>query len=115
MMKFKIHKATIYQDAFDKEIGTSITAYIENGILSIIQVDWGGITHEYSRDGEIESFLIFDLPNMKKFAGTLHAKGDEMLAKKIAEHFGRHKSFAKYEIQKYCDKREIMYKTHVYY
>ena len=90
MMKFKIHKATIYQDAFDKEIGTCITVYNE-------------------------SLLLYDLPNMKKLAGTLHVKGDEMLVKKIAEHFGRHKSFAKHEIQKYCDKREIMYKTHVYY
>ena len=115
MMKFKIHKATIYQDALDREVGTSITAYIENELLSIIQIDWGGLANEYSRDGEVESFLFFDLANMKKLAGSLHAKGDEMLVKKIAEHFGRYKSFAKHEIKKYCDKREITYKIHVHY
>lgn len=114
-MKCSIYQANIYRDTYDQRIGTSISAYIENGLLAIVQVDWGGITYEYSRDGEVERYLLFDLENTNKLAKSLQARQDEAFVCKLAERFGRYKSLAKHEICKYCDKREIRYKTHVYY
>ncbi|MBS7197849.1 MAG: hypothetical protein KH111_06935 [Bacteroidales bacterium] len=114
-MKFLRYHASIYADQYDQEVGTCISVYIENGILFVVKADWGGIAYDYSSDGEVESFVFFDLENTNKLARDFRARKDEDLVKKMAEYFGRYKRAAKYEICAYCDKRGIDYKTHVHY
>ena len=58
---------------------TGIYAQIENGKLTITEQDIGELEREYSRDGEVESFVFFDVTNTNrlkraqwKFSGDKH-------------------------------------------
>lgn len=42
---------------------TGIYAQIEDGKLTITEQDMGEFEKEYSRDGEVESFVFFDVAN----------------------------------------------------
>lgn len=66
-MRLMTYQAKIYEDPSDEKVGTCISAYMENCLLFIIQVDWGGIAYDYSKDGEVESFsdVTREVPNMK--------------------------------------------------
>ena len=114
-MRLMTYQAKIYEDPSDEKVWTCISAYMENCLLFIIQVDWGGSADDYSKDGEVESFVFFDLENTNKLARSFQARREEVFVKKIAEYFGRYKRSAKHEICKYCDKRGITYMTHVHY
>ena len=50
---------------------TGIYAQIEDGKLTITEQDMGEFEKEYSRDGEVESFVFFDVANTMEGALSL--------------------------------------------
>lgn len=57
-------KTTFYEKEVNGEF-TGIHALIEDDKLTIIEQEMGELEREYSRDGEIESFVFFDEANTK--------------------------------------------------
>jgi len=55
---------------------TGIYAQIEDGKLTITEQDMGEFEKEYSRDGEVESFVFFDVANTNRLMRSLHASDD---------------------------------------
>lgn len=103
---------------YEKEINgefTGIHALIEDSKLTIIEQEMGELEREYSRDGEIESFVFFDEINTEKLMKTLNAKDDSCLLNTLKRKFKKHGSQMKSEICNFCDEHCIHYQTHVYY
>ena len=113
-MKRTVHSLCLHACS-KNDTGTDVTAYIENGILSVVRTDWGGIAYDYVSDGEIESSLFFDPVHTAKLANSLQAQGDRMLLEKLLKRFGRYGSSAPDEIRRYCDKKGIAYTTYIHY
>lgn len=103
---------------YEKEINgefTGIHTLIEDSKLTIIEQEMGELEREYSRDGEIESFVFFDEINTEKLMKTLNAKDDSCLLNTLKRKFKKHGSQMKSEICNFCDEHSIHYQTHVYY
>ena len=64
---------------------TGIYAQIEDGKLTITEQDMGEFEKEYSRDGEVESFVFFDVANTNRLMRSLHASDDYSLIAIIAD------------------------------
>lgn len=93
---------------------TGIYAQIEDGKLTITEQDMGEFEKEYSRDGEVESFVFFDVANTNRLMRSLHASDDYSLIeslKRSSKTWELHES----EICYYCDEHDIKYQTQVYY
>lgn len=66
---------------------TGIYAQIEDGKLTITEQDMGEFEKEYSRDGEVESFVFFDVANTNRLMRSLHASDDySLLSDKVILH-----------------------------
>ena len=103
---------------YEKEINgefTGIHTLIEDSKLTIIEQEMGELEREFSRDGEIESFVFFDEINTEKLMKTLNAKDDSCLLNTLKRKFKKHGSQMKSEICNFCDEHSIQYQTHVYY
>ena len=107
-------ETTFYEKEVNGEF-TGIHALIEDGKLTIIEQEMGELEREYSRDGEIESFVFFDEVNTQRLMKTLDAKGDCGLLNTLKRKFKKHGSQMKSEICNFCDEHGIQYQTHVYY
>lgn len=94
---------------------TGIYAQIEDGKLTITEQDMGEFEKEYSRDGEVESFVFFDVANTNRLMRSLHASDDYGLIESLKKKFKKHGSCMKSEICNYCDEHGIKYQTQVYY
>lgn len=94
---------------------TGIYAQIEDGKLTIIEQDTGEFEKEYSRDGEVESFVFFDVTNTNRLMRSLHASDDSSLVTALKKKFKKHGSCMKSEICNYCNDHGIKYQTQVYY
>jgi len=94
---------------------TGIYAQIEDGKLIITEQDMGEFEKEYSRDGEVESFVFFDVANTNRLMRSLHASDDYSLIESLKKKFKKHGSCMKSEICYYCDEHDIKYQTQVYY
>nr|WP_297268371.1 hypothetical protein [uncultured Prevotella sp.] len=105
---------TFYEKERNGEF-TGIHALIEDGKLTIIEQEMGELEREYSRDGEIESFVFFDEGNTQKLMKSLNAKDDCSLLNTLKRKFKKHGSQMKSEICNFCDEHSIQYQTHVYY
>lgn len=62
---------------------TGIYAQIEDGKLTITEQDMGEFEKEYSRDGEVESFVFFDVANTNRLMRSLHASDDYSLIESL--------------------------------
>lgn len=58
---------------------TGIYAKIEGGRLTITRQDLGEFEKEYSKDGEVESYLFLDEANTKRLMNALQATSEEEL------------------------------------
>lgn len=62
---------------------TGIYAQIEDGKLTITEQDIGEFEKEYSRDGEVESFVFFDVANTNRLMRSLHASDNYSLIESL--------------------------------
>ena len=113
-MKRTILRICLYAYS-ENDIGTDVTASLDNGRLSVVRTDWGGTACDYAGDGEIESSLFFDPDQTAKLAESLQVAGSRRLLEKLRTRFGRYGSSAPTEIRRYCDKTGIVYTVQVYY
>ena len=74
---------------------TGIYAQIEDGKLTITEQDMGEFEKEYSRDGEVESFVFFDVANTNRLMRSLHASDDYSLIESLKKKFKKHGSCMK--------------------
>lgn len=103
---------------YEKEVNgefTGIHAQMEDGKLTIIEQEMGELEREYSRDGEIESFVFFDENNTQRLMKTLNAKGDYDLLNILKRKFKKFGSYMKSKICNFCDEHGIKYQTETYY
>lgn len=63
-------KTTFYEKEINGEF-TGIHAIMEDGKLTILEQELGELEREYSRDGEIESFVFFDEANTQNTSAWL--------------------------------------------
>ena len=94
---------------------TSICAQVEEGELTLSEHDMGEFEREYSRDGEVESFVYFDNANTRKLMRTLGMKGNGALLDVLKRRFKKYEASMKCEICYFCDEHAIKYTTQVYY
>lgn len=94
---------------------TGIYAQIEDGKLTITEQDMGEFEKEYSRDGEVESFVFFDVPNTNRLMRSLHVADEYGLITALKKKFKKHGISMKRKICDYCDEHGIKYQTQVYY
>lgn len=94
---------------------TGIYAQVEDGKLTITEQDMGEFEKEYSRDGEVESFVFFDVQNTIRLMSSLHASDKYSLVAALKKKFKKHGSSMKRKICDYCDEHGIKYQTQVYY
>ena len=78
---------------------TSIYAQIEDGKLIITEQDMGEFEKEYSRDGEVESFVFFDVANTNRLMRSLHASDDYSLIETLKKKFKKHPDFVTQKIR----------------
>lgn len=107
-------EALLYEKEVNGEF-TGIHALIEDSKLTILKQEMGELEREYSRDGEIESFVFFDEANTQKLMRTLNAKDDYVLLNTLKRKFKKFGSQMKSEICNFCDENGIKYQTQVYY
>lgn len=106
--------ATISETRCDKDY-IGVTAYLEGGMLKIVEQEISEYAREYSRDGEIESYVIFTKPNTARLLRALEARNEDDLLKRLQKRFGKFGSSAKRKICDFCDIKGIAYDTDVYY
>ncbi len=94
---------------------TGIYAQIEDGKLTIIKQDIGEFEKEYSRDGEVESFVFFDVTNTNRLMRSLHVADEYGLITTLKKKFKKHRSSMKRKICDYCYEHDIKYQMQVYY
>ena len=94
---------------------TGIYAKIEGGRLTITRQDLGEFEKEYSKDGEVESYLFLDEANTKRLMNALQAAYEEELLVILKKRFKKYGSGSNREIQNFCDKHGIKYQTQTYY
>lgn len=94
---------------------TGIYAQIENGKLTITEQDIGELEREYSRDGEVESFVFFDVTNTIRLKRALNVSNDDSLIASLKKKFKNYKGCMKSEICNFCEEHDIKYTTDVYY
>ena len=94
---------------------TGIYAQVENGKLTITEQDMGEFEKEYSRDGEVESFVFFDVSNTNRLMRSLHVADEYGLVTALKKKFKKHGSSMKRKICDYCDEHGVKYQTQVYY
>lgn len=94
---------------------TGIYAKIEGGRLTITRQDLGEFEKEYSKDGEVESYLFLDEANTKRLMNALQATSEEELLVILKKRFKKYGSGINREIQNFCDKHGINYQTQTYY
>lgn len=104
----------IYKNEQNGEF-TGVYARVEDGKLTIIEQDIGEFEKEYSRDGEVESFVFFDVQNTNRLMRLLGATDNQGLAAALKRKFRRYGSDMKRKICDYCDEKGIKYQTEVYY
>lgn len=107
-------EAILYKHDSDGEF-TGIYAQLEDGRLTIIQHDMGEFEREYSRDGEVESFVLFDVVNTNRFMRSLYANNKFHFMVVLKRKFKKYKGGIKSEICNFCDKHDVKYQTQVYY
>lgn len=94
---------------------TGIYAKLEDGRLTIIQHDMGEFEREYSRDGEVESFVYFDVANTNRLMRAFAVKNKTHLLDILKHKFKEYGGGIKSEICNFCDEHDIKYQTQVYY
>lgn len=94
---------------------TGIYVQIEDGKLTIIKQDIGEFEKEYSRDGEVESFVFFDVTSTNCLMRSLLVADEYGLITALKKKFKKHGSSMKRKICDYCDEHDIKYQTQVYY
>lgn len=104
----------LYKHDSDGEF-TGIYARFEDGRLTISQHDMGEFEREYSRDGEVESFVSFDVPHTNRLMRTLAVKDEVRLLDVLKRKFKKYKGAMQSEICNFCDEHNIKYQTQVYY
>ncbi len=93
---------------------TGIYAQIEDGRLTITQHDMGEFEREYSRDGEVESFVSYDVVNTNRLMRLLHVADGYGLLVALKKKFKEYEGGIKSEICNFCDEHGIKYQTQVY-
>lgn len=105
---------TISKTRHDKDF-IGVTAYLENGALHIVEQELSEAAREYSRDGEIESYVFFTKSNTARLSRALGARDSIDLLYQLQRRFGKFGSCAKCEICDFCDSKGIAYTRQVYY
>lgn len=103
---------------YEKEVNgefTGIYAQMEDGKLTIVEQEMGELEQEYSRDGEIESFVFFDEVNTQKLMKVGNVKDECGLLNILKRNFKKFGSQIKSKICDFCDENGIRYQTQVYY
>ena len=104
----------LYKHDSDGEF-TGIYAQIEDGKLTISQHDMGEFEREYSRDGEVESFVFFDVTNTNRLMRTLVVKDEARLLDVLKRKFKKYKGAIQSEICNFCNEHNVKYQRQVYY
>ncbi len=104
----------LYKHEEEREY-TGIYALMDDGKLTIIKHDIGEFEKEYSRDGEVESFVNFDVANTNRLMRSLHASDEKELFAALKKKFKKYESLMESKICDYCDEHGIEYQTETYY
>lgn len=107
-------ETVLYQHKSNGEY-TGIYAKMESGKLVITRQDLGEFEKEYSKDGEVESFVILDEPNTLRLMNALQATSEQKLFAMLKKRFKKYGRGINREIGSYCDKHGIKYQTQTYY
>lgn len=94
---------------------TGIYAKIEGGKLTIIRQDLGEFEKEYSKDGEVESYVFLSESNTKRLMNAMLATTEEELLTSLKKRFKKYGSGINRQIQNFCKEHGIQYQTQVYY
>lgn len=94
---------------------TGIYAKIEGGKLTIIRQDLGEFEKEYSKDGEVESYVFLDESNTKRLRNALQVRSEEELLTSLKKRFKKYGSGINRQIQNFCHEHGILYQTQTYY
>lgn len=92
-----------------KDSFTGIYASMENGKLTITEQDIGEFEKEYSRDGEVESFVFFDVPNTRRLMSTLGAISDSEFLASLKHRFKKYRGVIRMELCKFCNEHGIQF------
>ena len=94
---------------------TAIYAEVEAGQLTITVHEMGEFEREYSRDGEVETYVYFDATNTTRLKKALGARDGAGLLGALKKEFGRYGNCMKSEICGFCDEQDIQYTSQTYY
>lgn len=94
---------------------TGIYAKIEGGKLTIIRQDLGEFEKEYSKDGEVESYVFLDESCTNRLMNALQVTSEEELLTSLKKRFKKYGSGINRQIQNFCKEHGIQYQTQVYY
>lgn len=107
-------ETVLYKQEEDGEF-TGIYAHLEDGELTIVQQDMGEFEREYSRDGEVESYVFFDTSNTRQLLTLLGVDDESQLFNALKRKFKKHGSEIKTAICFFCDEHDITYQEEVRY
>lgn len=114
MNMVKMEGVTISETYHGKDF-IGVFALVDDGKLKVVEQEISDDAREYSRDGEIESWVYFTAPNTAKLMNVMEVRGEDELLECLQKHFGKFGSEAKREICNFCDMKGIAYDTDVYY